>query len=111
MSQLVSEYYRCNTSRTAIFLKTTARKCLGANIRTVVILTGGKLTGFYFLHLLYAIYFSVITHRRKGMKVSFLPSGDVNPGPVSSRQGLIEDSPYRVVGVACLSCDRPRPRN
>jgi hypothetical protein len=26
--------------------------------------------------------------------------GDVNPGPVASRRGLLEDSPYRVVEVA-----------
>jgi hypothetical protein len=45
-SQLVSEYYRYNTSRTVIFLKTTVRKRLKARIRTVVVLTGGKLTVF-----------------------------------------------------------------
>jgi hypothetical protein len=40
---------------------------LDAHLRTIVVLTGGKLTRFYL---------------RKGKKVSILPSGDVNPGPV-----------------------------
>jgi hypothetical protein len=34
-----------------------------------------------------------------------LPPGDVNPGPVPSRWGLLEDSTYRAVGTACPSCD------
>jgi hypothetical protein len=63
-----------------------------AHIRTIIVLTGAKLTGFYFLHLLYAIYYFVMTHLQKGKKVSFLPLGDVNPGLVPSRQGLLEDS-------------------
>jgi hypothetical protein len=42
---------------------------------------------------------SIMTHRWKGKKVSILPSGDVNQGPVPSRWGLLEDSPYRAVGV------------
>jgi hypothetical protein len=58
---------------------------LGAHTRTIVVLTGGKLTWFYFLHLLYAIYYSVTTHLREGKKVSILPMGDVNPGPVPLR--------------------------
>jgi hypothetical protein len=55
-----------------LFSKTTVRKHLDAHIRTIVVLTGGKLT---------RIYFSIIMHRRKGKKVSILPSGDVNPDP------------------------------
>jgi hypothetical protein len=81
------------------------RKGLYIYIRTIVVLIGGKLTDFYFLHLLYVIYYSVTTHIRPGKKVSILSSGDVNSGPVPSREGLVEDSPYRVVWVACLSCD------
>jgi hypothetical protein len=34
-----------------------------------------------------------------------LSPGDVNPGPIPSRRGLLEDSPYHVIWVACLSCD------
>jgi hypothetical protein len=67
------------------FQKTTVRKCLDAHIRTIVVLTGGKLTRFYFTQLLYAIYYCVMTHLQKGKKVSILPSGDVNHGPVPSR--------------------------
>jgi hypothetical protein len=83
------------------------RKLLDAHIRTIVVLAGGMLTVFYFLHLFYAIYYSVPAHLQLGKKVSFLPSGDVNPGPVSSRRGLLEDSPYHMVEVAYLSCDWP----
>jgi hypothetical protein len=71
------------------------RICLDAHIRTLVVLTCGKLTGIYFLHLL-----SVTTQRRQGKKVSILPRSDVNPRPVPSRRGLLEDSPYRAVGAA-----------
>jgi hypothetical protein len=56
-----------------------------AHIRTIVVLTGGKLTGIYFLYLPSAIYFSVMTHLRQGKKVSILVPGDVDSGPVASR--------------------------
>jgi hypothetical protein len=61
--------------------------------------------------LLSTIYFSVTTHQQKIKKVSILPLGDVNPRsrPVLSRRGLLENSPYRVVRVACPSCDESRP--
>jgi hypothetical protein len=49
---MVSEYYGCSTSRTTIFLKTYGEEMLDAHIRTIVVLTGGKLTRIYFLHLL-----------------------------------------------------------
>jgi hypothetical protein len=39
------------------FQKPTVRICLDAHIRTIVVLTGGKLTWIYFLPLLYVIYF------------------------------------------------------
>jgi hypothetical protein len=51
-----------------------------AHIRTIVVLTGGKLIGIYFLYLL-----SVMTHVRQSKKVSILVSGDVNSGPIASR--------------------------
>jgi hypothetical protein len=75
--------------------KPTVTVRLDAHIGTIVVLTGGKLTGIYFSHLL-----SITTHRWQGKKVSILPLGDVNPRPVSSRWGLLEDSPYRAVGAA-----------
>jgi hypothetical protein len=83
------------------------RKCLDAHIRIIVVLTGGKLTGFYFLYLPYAFYFFVMTHLRKGKKESILLPSDVNPKPVPSRQGFLEDSTYRAVEVVCVSCDWP----
>jgi hypothetical protein len=78
MLQLVSEHYGCNTSRTTLFSKTMMRIRLDAYIRTIVVLTGGKLTEIYFLHFLFTNYFSVMMHRQKGKKVSILPPGDVN---------------------------------
>jgi hypothetical protein len=85
MSQLVSEYYECNTSRTNLFSKITVRIRLDAHIRTIVVLIGDKLTRIYFLPLLYAIYYSVSTHLRQGKNICILPPGDVNPGHVPSR--------------------------
>jgi hypothetical protein len=61
-----------------------------ARIRTIVVLTGGKLTGIYFLYLLSAIYLSITTHLHQGKKVSILVPGDMNSGPVASRRGLLE---------------------
>jgi hypothetical protein len=69
------------------------RICFNARIRTIVVLTGGKLTGIYFLYLLYAIYFFVTTHLRQGKKVSILVPGDMDSGPVASRRGLLEVVP------------------
>jgi hypothetical protein len=77
------------------FWKPTVRIHWDAHIRTIVVLTGGKLTWIYFPYLV-----SVTMHRWQGKKVCILPPGDVNPGPVPSRWGLLEDSPYHAVGVA-----------
>jgi hypothetical protein len=52
------------------FWKPTVRICLDVYIMTMIVLTGGKLTGIYFLHLL-----SVTTHLRQGKKVSIVPCG------------------------------------
>jgi hypothetical protein len=60
-----------------------------ARLRTIVVLTGGKLTGIYFLEFT----FFVMTHLRQVKKVSILMRGDVNSGPVASRRGLIEAVP------------------
>jgi uncharacterized circularly permuted ATP-grasp superfamily protein len=35
---------------------------LDAHISTIVVLTCGKLTEIYFLHLFYATYYSITTH-------------------------------------------------
>jgi hypothetical protein len=59
--------------------------------------------------LLYALYYFVMTHLRNGKKVSILPPGDVNLGPVPSRRGLLEGNLYCAVGAACISCDWLRP--
>jgi hypothetical protein len=93
MSQLVSESYEYNTTLTAIFLKTFGEDMLNAHIKTIVVLTGGKLIGIYFLYLLSAIYFCVTTHLRQGKKVSILMPGDMNSGLIASRRGLLEAVP------------------
>jgi hypothetical protein len=49
----------------------------------------------YFQHLL-----SVKTHRQQGKKISIILLSDVNPRPIPSRQGLLEDTPYHAVGAA-----------
>jgi hypothetical protein len=78
-------YYGYNTSHTVLFLKTAVRIRLDAHIRNIVVLTGGKLTWIYLMHLIYVIYFSVTTHLRQGKKVCILVPGDVNSGTVASR--------------------------
>jgi hypothetical protein len=57
ISQLVLEPYEYNTTLTAIFSKTYGEDMLHARIRTIVVLTGGKLIGIHFLYLLSVIYF------------------------------------------------------
>jgi hypothetical protein len=42
-------HYGYNTSRAVLFSKTVVRICIDAHIRTIVVLTGGKLTAIYFL--------------------------------------------------------------
>jgi hypothetical protein len=46
MSQLVSEHYVCNTSRTVLFSKTVVRIRLDAHIRTIIVLRDDMLTVF-----------------------------------------------------------------
>jgi hypothetical protein len=75
------------------FRKPTVRICFNARIRTIVVLTGGKLTGIHFQYLPSATYFSVTTHLRQGKKLSILVLGDVDSGPVASRRGLLEAVP------------------
>jgi hypothetical protein len=57
-------------------------------IRTIVVRTGGKLIGIYFLYLFFAT-----THLRQGKKLSVIVPGDVNSGPVASMRGLLEAVP------------------
>jgi hypothetical protein len=66
---------------------------VNARLRSIVVLTGGKLIWIYFLYLFSTIYFSVTTHLRQGKKVGILVPGDVNYGPVASRRGLLEAIP------------------
>jgi hypothetical protein len=148
--------YRYNTSRTAIFFKTIhlrVRICVYAHVRTRVVLTGGNANWVYFLHLHYAIYYSITMHLWSSNKVSYAlkmrqnsrahplwgrglkcpvqrtilevnmfpkklwkplaGEGDVNPGPIPSGCGLLEDNLYRAtwttLSVIQMSHDR-KPR-
>jgi hypothetical protein len=92
------------------FQKPAVRIRLDVHIRTIVVLTGGKLTGIYFLHFLYTIYYYVTMHLRQGKRVNIIPSGDVNPEPIPLRCGLLKDSLYHMAGAVCPSCDESQPR-
>jgi hypothetical protein len=74
-------------------LKTAVRIRLDAHIRTIVVLTSGKLTGIYLMYLLSTIYFFITTYLRQGKKVSIIILGDVNSCLVTSRRGLLEAVP------------------
>jgi hypothetical protein len=50
-------HYGYNISRMVLFSKIMVSIRLDAHIRTIVVLTSGKLTGIYFLYLLFADYF------------------------------------------------------
>jgi hypothetical protein len=69
------------------------RICFNAHIRTILVLTGGKLSGIYILFLLSVIYFSVTTHLRQGKKLNIIVPGDVDSGPVASRQCWLQVVP------------------
>jgi hypothetical protein len=105
MSQVVSRPYEYNTTLIAIFLKTYGEDMLQCPYKDYSSLDRWQAN----MDLLFAIYFFVMTHLRQGKKVSILPSGDINPGPVASRRGLLEDSPYSAVGAVvrrAMSHDR-----
>jgi hypothetical protein len=103
MFQLVSEHYGCNTSRMVIFLKTYSDDKLRCPYKDYSSLNRWQANK----DLHFVIYFSITMHRRKGKKVSIIPLSDVNPRPIPSRRGLLEDSSYHTVWAACLSCDWP----
>jgi hypothetical protein len=80
MSQMVSENYWCNKSRTIVCLKTHDENTLRCPYKDYISLNRCQANK----DVLSAIYFSVTTHLRQGKKVSILPPGDVNHGPVPS---------------------------
>jgi hypothetical protein len=105
MSQLVSDRYVYNTSLTTIFLKAygeDALKCPYKDYSSLKRWQANRdlLSVFTFRNLLF-----VTTQLRQGKKVSILPPGDVNAGPVPSRRGLLEYNLYRAVGDVYPSCD------
>jgi hypothetical protein len=93
MSQLVLEPYEYNTTLTAIFLKTYGEDTLQCPYKDYSSLDRWQanrdlLSVFTFYNLLFAM-----THLRQGKKLSILVPGDVNSGPVASRQALLEAVP------------------
>jgi hypothetical protein len=102
---MVLEPYEYNTSRTAIFSITYGEEMFRCPYKDYSSLNRWQANW----DLLYAIYFPVMMHLHPGKKVSIILSGDVNPEPVPSRQGLLEDIPYYAVGAACPSCNESRP--
>jgi hypothetical protein len=92
-------------SHMVLFLKTHSEETLRCSYKDYSILNRWQANWGLVFAFTYAIYYSIMMDLRKGKKVSFLPPGDVNPGPTPSRRGLLEDSPCHAVGVACLSCD------
>jgi hypothetical protein len=102
MSQLVSEPYEYNMTLTAIFSKSYGEDTLQCPYKDYSSLDRWQanrdlLSVFTFCNLL-----SVMTHLHQGKKVSILVPGDVNSGPIASRQGLLEAVPivwYRLMSV------------
>jgi hypothetical protein len=84
-------HYGYNTSRTILFLKTYGEDMLRCPYMDYSSLNRWQAN---------RDLLSVTMHRRQGKKVCILPSGDLNPRPVPSRWGLLEDSPYHAVGAA-----------
>jgi hypothetical protein len=86
-------HYGYNISHTILFLKTYGeemRRCPHKDYSSLNRRQANRdlLSVFIFCHLLF-----VTTPLRQGKKVSILPSGDMNPGLVASRQGLLEVVP------------------
>jgi hypothetical protein len=84
------------------FWKPMVRIRFNACIRIIVVLTGGKLTGIYFLYLLSAIYISITMHLRQGKMVSILVPGDVYSSPIASRWSLLAAVPIMRQGLTSI---------
>jgi hypothetical protein len=70
-------HYKCNTSRTNLFLKTYGEDTLRSPYKNYSSDNRWQLTKIYFLQLLCVTYISETTHQRKGKKVSIFLLGDV----------------------------------
>jgi hypothetical protein len=77
MSQLISEPYEYNMTLTAIFSKTYSEDTLPCPHK------------YYISPDRWQTNMDLL----QGKKVSILPPGDVNSGPVTSRRGLLEADP------------------
>jgi hypothetical protein len=80
----ISDPYEYNTTLTAIFLKTYDQDTLQCPYKDYSILDRWQAN---------RDLLSVTMHLCQGKKVSLLPSGDVNPGPVPSRWGCLSTVP------------------
>jgi hypothetical protein len=93
MSQLASELYKYNTTLTAIFLKTYSEDTLQCSYKDYSSLDRWQANRDLISVFTLCNLFSVTTYLRQGKKVSILPPGNVNSGPVASRRGLLEAVP------------------
>jgi hypothetical protein len=84
-------------SRMAIFSKTYGEDTLRCPYKDYSHLNRWQANRVLLSALLSTNSFSVMTHLCQGKKVRILPPGDVNPRPVPSRRGLLEDSSYHAV--------------
>jgi hypothetical protein len=98
-SQLISEPYVYNTLCTVLFLKSYDDDTLRCPYKDYSSLNRWQANRDLLSAFTFCRYFSITTHLRQGKKVSILPLGDVNLGPVHSRRSLLEDSPYHGVGL------------
>jgi hypothetical protein len=85
MSQLVSKPYKYNMTLTAIFLKTYGEDTLPCPHKDYCSLDKWQANRDLLYVSTICNLLSIMMHLRQGKKVSILPSGDVNSGPVASR--------------------------
>jgi hypothetical protein len=92
-SQLVSEPYVYITTLMAIFLKTYGVDTLQCPHKDYSSLDRSQANRDLLSVCTFSNLLFVTTHLRQGKKVSILLPGDVNSGPIASRQGLLEAVP------------------
>jgi hypothetical protein len=74
-----------NTSHTILFLKNYGEDTLRCPYKDYSSLNMWQANRDLFFAFTFCNLLLVMTHLRQGKKVSILPLGDVNPGPIPSR--------------------------
>jgi hypothetical protein len=101
-SQLVSEPYKYNTTLMTILLKIYSEETLQCPYKDYSSLGRWQANRDLLLVFTFRDLFSVTMHLRQGKNVSILLPGDVNPGPIASRRGLLEAVPIRQYGLQSI---------